>query len=163
MACGTKSLADSSTGGSDPYGLNVESKTGKDSCQMELQESEVLALPAAGPCCSNPSGSQSQRVTYVHAKEKQQRKNHAAAKSGPRGIRTLDLSDANRTLSQLSYRPIFVFQNENSVTLLEGFVKDFSPGRPAGNGRLDRTRRFLKNGRSFRENNSGFRRKSVLQ
>ena len=26
---------------------------------------------------------------------------------GPRGIRTLDLSDANRTLSQLSYRPIF--------------------------------------------------------
>ena len=26
---------------------------------------------------------------------------------GPGGIRTLDLSDANRTLSQLSYRPIF--------------------------------------------------------
>ena len=26
---------------------------------------------------------------------------------GPRGIRTLDLSDANRTLSQLSYEPIF--------------------------------------------------------
>ena len=45
--------------------------------------------------------------------------------------------DANRTLSQLSYRPIFVFQNENSVTLLERFVKDFSPGRPAGNGRVD--------------------------
>lgn len=42
MACGTKSLADSSTGGSDPYGLNVESMTGKDSYQMELQESEVL-------------------------------------------------------------------------------------------------------------------------
>ena len=73
MACGTKSLADSSTGGSDPYGLNVESMTGTDSCQMELQESEVLALPAAGSCCSNPSGSQSQRVTYVYAKEKQQR------------------------------------------------------------------------------------------
>lgn len=73
MACGTKSLADSSTGGSDPYGLNVESMTGKDSCQMEMQESEVLALPAAGSCCSNPSGSQSQRVTYVYAKEKQQR------------------------------------------------------------------------------------------
>ena len=68
---------------------------------------------------------------------------------GPGGIRTLDLSDANRTLSQLSYRPIFVFQNENSVTLLEGFVKDFSPGRPAGNVRLNRTRRFLKNDRSF--------------
>ena len=42
MACGTKSLADSSTGGSDPYGLKVESMTGTDSCQMELQESEVL-------------------------------------------------------------------------------------------------------------------------
>ena len=39
-------------------------------------------------------------------KEKQQRNHCAAAKSGPRGIRTLDLSDANRTLSQLSYRPI---------------------------------------------------------
>ena len=26
---------------------------------------------------------------------------------GPEGIRTLDLSDANRTLSQLSYGPIF--------------------------------------------------------
>ena len=82
---------------------------------------------------------------------------------GPRGIRTLDLSDANRTLSQLSYRPIFVFQNENSVTLLEGFVKDFSPGRPAGNVRLNRTRRFLKNDRSFSKNNSGSQRKSVLQ
>ena len=66
----------------------------------------LRALPAAGPRCSNPSRSQSQRVTYVHAKEKQQRNNYAAAKSGPRGIRTLDLSDANRTLSQLSYRPI---------------------------------------------------------
>ena len=33
----------------------------------------LLALPAAGPRCSNPSGSQSQRVTYAHAKEKQQR------------------------------------------------------------------------------------------
>ena len=42
MACGTKSLADSSTGGSDPYGLNVESMTETDNCQMELQESEVL-------------------------------------------------------------------------------------------------------------------------
>lgn len=32
----------SRAGGSDPYGLNVESMTGTDSCQMELQESEVL-------------------------------------------------------------------------------------------------------------------------
>ena len=82
-------------------------------------------------------------MTYMYAKEKQQRNFNAAAKSGPRGIRTLDLSDANRTLSQLSYRPIFVFQNENSVTLLEGFVKDFSPGRPGGNGRVALPRRFL--------------------
>lgn len=44
MACGTKSLADSSTGGSDPYGLNVESMTGTDSYQMELQEGEILAI-----------------------------------------------------------------------------------------------------------------------
>ena len=29
---------------------------------------------------------------------------------GPGGIRTLDLSDANRTLSQLSYRPIYLQQ-----------------------------------------------------
>lgn len=43
----------------------------------------------------------------------------------------------DRMGSQLSYRPIFVFRNENSVTLLEGFVKDFSPGRPAGNDRVD--------------------------
>ena len=43
MACGTKSLADSRTAGSDSYGLNVESMTGTDSYQMELQEGEVLA------------------------------------------------------------------------------------------------------------------------
>ena len=72
-------------------------------------------------------------------------------------------SGMQRLHSQLSYRPIFVFRNENSVTLLEGFVKDFSPGRSAGNVRLNRTRRFLKNGRSFRKNNSGSQRKSVLQ
>ena len=28
----------------------------------------LLALPAAGPCCSNPSRSQSQRVTYAHGR-----------------------------------------------------------------------------------------------
>lgn len=44
MACGTKSLADSHIAGSDPYGLNVESMTGTDSYQMELQESEVLVV-----------------------------------------------------------------------------------------------------------------------
>ena len=33
----------------------------------------LLALPAAGPRCSNPSRSQSQCVTYVYTKEKQQR------------------------------------------------------------------------------------------
>ena len=44
MACGSKSLADSRTVGSDSYGLNVESMTGTDSYQMELQEGEVLAV-----------------------------------------------------------------------------------------------------------------------
>ena len=44
MACGIKSLADSHTAGSDSYGLNVESMTGTDSCQMELQEGEMLAV-----------------------------------------------------------------------------------------------------------------------
>ena len=44
MACGSKSLADSRTAGSDSYGLNVESMTGTDSYQMELQEGEVLAV-----------------------------------------------------------------------------------------------------------------------
>ena len=44
MACGSKSLADSRTAGSDSYGLNVESMTGTDSCQMELQEGEMLAV-----------------------------------------------------------------------------------------------------------------------
>ena len=44
MACGSKSLADSRTAGSDSYGLNVESMTGTDSCLMELQDDEVLAV-----------------------------------------------------------------------------------------------------------------------
>ena len=44
MACGSKSLADSRTVGSDSYGLNVESMTGTDSYQMGLQEGEVLAV-----------------------------------------------------------------------------------------------------------------------
>ena len=36
---------------------------------------------------------------------------------GDEGIRTLDLSDANRTLSQLSYAPIFsIFGVANAVT-----------------------------------------------
>ena len=44
MACGFKSLADSRIAGADPYGLNVESMTGTDNYQMELQEGEVLAV-----------------------------------------------------------------------------------------------------------------------
>lgn len=44
MACDSKSLADSRTAGSDSYGLNVESMTGTDSYQMELQEGEMLAV-----------------------------------------------------------------------------------------------------------------------
>ncbi len=35
-----------------------------------LHWADCLPLPAAGPCCSNPSRSQSQRVTYVHTKRK---------------------------------------------------------------------------------------------
>lgn len=36
--------------------------------------------------------------------------NKVRIRGGPEEIRTLDLSDANRTLSQLSYRPIaFIF------------------------------------------------------
>ena len=34
--------------------------------------------------------------------------NFTAFCGGLEGIRTLDLSDANRTLSQLSYEPVFV-------------------------------------------------------
>ena len=44
MACGAKNPADSRTAGSDSYGLNVESMTGTDSCLMELQEGEMLAV-----------------------------------------------------------------------------------------------------------------------
>ena len=44
LACGSKSLADSRTAGSNSYGLNAESMTGTDSYQMELQEGEVLAV-----------------------------------------------------------------------------------------------------------------------
>lgn len=54
MACGSKSLADSRTAGSDSYGLNIESVTGTDSYQMELQEGEVLAVhfeTARGSMC----------------------------------------------------------------------------------------------------------------
>ena len=39
---------------------------------------------------------------------------------GPGGIRTLDLSDANRTLSQLSYRPIC---DLHTIPLFGGIVK----------------------------------------
>ena len=44
MACGSKSLADNRTAGSDSYGLNAESMIGTDSYQMELQEGEMLAV-----------------------------------------------------------------------------------------------------------------------
>ena len=45
---------------------------------------------------------------------------------GPEGIRTLDLSDANRTLSQLSYKPLF--RTRGNVARKAIFVKSFSPG-----------------------------------
>ena len=63
MACGSKSLADSRTAGLESYGLNVESMTGTDCYQMELQESEVLAVhfeTARGSMCMEiqaPDGS----------------------------------------------------------------------------------------------------------
>ena len=45
--------------------------------------------------------------------------------SGDEGIRTLDLSDANRTLSQLSYAPKVRFSRTPIIILSEGvFVKD---------------------------------------
>ena len=44
MACGAKNLTDSRTAGSDSYGPNVESMTGTDSYQMELQKGEMLAV-----------------------------------------------------------------------------------------------------------------------
>ena len=47
---------------------------------------------------------------------------------GPEETRTLDLSDANRTLSQLSYRPIyFPFDPENIdiIAMFDVFVKAF--------------------------------------
>ena len=47
---------------------------------------------------------------------------------GPEETRTLDLSDANRTLSQLSYRPIyFPFDPENIdiISMFDLFVKAF--------------------------------------
>ena len=40
---------------------------------------------------------------------------------GPEETRTLDLSDANRTLSQLSYRP----ENMSIIAMNRGFVKAF--------------------------------------
>ena len=68
------------------------------------------------------TGSEYQKLTArVHAKRSRlisrlwydcgQTKNHRqiggdfSRNGGPKGIRTLDLSDANRTLSQLSYEP----------------------------------------------------------
>ena len=43
-----------------------------------------------------------------------------ALNGGPKGIRTLDLSDANRTLSQLSYGPVYeVFGDVNCLPATE--------------------------------------------
>ena len=41
---------------------------------------------------------------------------------GPKGIRTLDLSDANRTLSQLSYGPIFFRPGRRRILLYHSFL-----------------------------------------
>ena len=51
----------------------VDIPTGRDP-RTKQQPTGLIAYPACGrPCCSNPSRSQSQRVTYVYTKEKQQR------------------------------------------------------------------------------------------
>ena len=54
----------------------------------------LIALPAAVPYCSNPSGSIKSKTPCLLTR--------SFAFYGPGGIRTLDLSDANRTLSQQS-------------------------------------------------------------
>jgi hypothetical protein len=48
------------------------------------------------------------RLWYYCGQTKNHRQNGGdfSRNGGPKGIRTLDLSDANRTLSQLSYGPI---------------------------------------------------------
>ena len=51
---------------------------------------------------------------------------------GPKGIRTLDLSDANRTLSQLSYGPVYRPRvSPNETQALYGDIK-FYAGLPSG-------------------------------
>ena len=47
------------------------------------------------------------RQPFLDAAKKPPPAKSAEAIGGPGGIRTLDLSDANRTLSQLSYRPLW--------------------------------------------------------
>ena len=46
-------------------------------------------------------------LSFLDAAKSPRRQKPAEAVGGPGGIRTLDLSDANRTLSQLSYRPLW--------------------------------------------------------
>ena len=77
----------------------------------------LIALPAAVPCCSNPSGSGCGSIPVRHSwrlgpaheslrvlnkKKTPCQQTRSFAFYGPGGIRTLDLSDANRTLSQQS-------------------------------------------------------------
>ena len=64
---------------------------------------------------------------------------------GPEGIRTLDLSDANRTRSQLRYRPISYLVCPHIIPAICGFVKwIFHIGRALFAGKDDRIDR--KNG-----------------
>ena len=64
-----------------------------------------------------------------NGKKKRRIVQHDTAFYGLEGSRTLDLSDANRTLSQLSYRPIP--DDPVSVTLFGKFVKYFGQGQKA--------------------------------
>ena len=53
---------------------------------------------------------------------------------GPEGVRTLDLRVANAALSQLSYKPIFIFippENYNTTTNSKSIARIEAPdGRP---------------------------------
>ena len=42
---------------------------------------------------------------------------------GPEGIRTLDLSDANRTLSQLSYKPVPLYYTQFFQKCKKNYIK----------------------------------------
>ena len=62
-----------------------------------------------GPAQAGPvlGGGATERVTMILKNRRRERYEVRNDDGGDEGIRTLDLSDANRTLSQLSYAPNF--------------------------------------------------------